>query len=115
MTRKSLIVVVAAALTIGLMAASAPAMDWQQFKGTKLNVLGLQQAQAEGLKKLVPNFKELTGIRRGNHHHESDGYHPEGGGRTGAAGVPRMTSSSWRATGCRNTPTPACSNPWMPI
>lgn len=63
MKGRNLLTMVFSALVIaGLMGTPALAMDWQQFSGTKLNVLGLEQAQAKGLKQLIPEFKKLTGI-----------------------------------------------------
>ncbi len=59
---KRLLTIFTAFALLALWAMPAAAIDWMQFKGTKLNVLGLEQAQAKGLKQLVPEFKKLTGI-----------------------------------------------------
>jgi multiple sugar transport system substrate-binding protein len=38
-------------------------IDWQQFKGTELNILSLSMPVADVYAKLIPQFEELTGIK----------------------------------------------------
>ena len=64
MKKRSVMIVAVAALLIGgLLATPAMAIDWQQFKGVKLNVLGLEQAQAAGLKQLIPNSRPSPALK----------------------------------------------------
>mgnify|MGYP001298490019 CR=1 FL=1 len=38
-------------------------IDWRQFEGITLNILGHQRPWSEGLQRLLPEFEKLTGIR----------------------------------------------------
>ena len=38
-------------------------IDWKQFTGTNLNIMGLNVTYINGLKQFLPEFEELTGMK----------------------------------------------------